>query len=202
MGLEALDDPQRHHQEQRADGGDPEQTHAGRESDGERGQHHDRVLRVLDLRAIANQVRGAGDAERARQALADDQHDQRADNGQHDLRLDDRGIAPGRRGAARPEGERGAEQRGDRQAHGGISESGAEIAEQFIRLQHLLLRRRRRRRCRRSGALAAASEPRARPVLQTRSAATAIARQPASTTSGHSCPSVEALTLDRSARPS
>ena len=53
-------------------------------------EHHHRVLRVVDLRAIANQVRGADDAERARQAGADDQHDHRADDGEDDLGLDHR----------------------------------------------------------------------------------------------------------------
>ena len=51
-----------------ADRRDAKQTHAGGESDDEGRQHHHRVLRVLDLGAIANQVGGTGNAERTCQA--------------------------------------------------------------------------------------------------------------------------------------
>ena len=179
----------------------PNRPNAGRESDGEGGQHHDRVLRVLDLGAIANQVRSAGDAERARQAGADDEHDQRADDGQHDLRFDDRGIAPRRPGAARPKGERGAEQRGDRQAHGGMSESGAEVFEQFLRLRTRCASRRRRRGLRRlcrrlSRRSRLCGKRRDRPEQQRGDRHHSHWRGEArSTRTAHSCPSVEALTL-------
>ena len=82
----------------------------------ERAQHHDRVLGVVDLRAVANQVGGADNAERARQAGADDEHDQRADDGEHDLRLHHGRLPLRRAAAARPQCQYGAENGGQRQA--------------------------------------------------------------------------------------
>ena len=78
----------------------------------------------------------------------------------------------GRRASAVPK------QRGDRQAHGGMSESGAEVFEQFLRCERLACRRRRRGLRR----LWRGSEPRGRLCAQARdtgqnsSAATAITR--------------------------
>ena len=86
-----------------------------RQADRQRAQHHHGVLRILDLRSVANQVGGADDAEGARQAGADDQHDQRADDGQDDLRLDDGGLPDRRAPPARAERQRGAEHRRQRQ---------------------------------------------------------------------------------------
>ena len=75
------------------------------------------VLGILDLRPVANQVGGADDAEGARQAGADDQHDDGADDREDDLRLDHRRIALRRAAAARPQRQRRTERRGERQPH-------------------------------------------------------------------------------------
>ena len=61
---------------------------AGREADRKRAQHHDCVFRVLNFRSIAYQICGADDAERAGETRSDDEHDQRADDRENDLRLD------------------------------------------------------------------------------------------------------------------
>ena len=57
---------------------------------------------IVDLGAVPDQARGADDPERARQARADDEHHDRADDGEDHLRLDDRrrcaGGVPRRRG--------------------------------------------------------------------------------------------------------
>ena len=90
---------------------------AGGQADRQRAEHHDRVLRVVDLRSVANQVGGADDAEGAGQAGADDQHDDRADDRQDDLRLDHRRRARRRAAPFRPERQRRAEGRGERQPH-------------------------------------------------------------------------------------
>ena len=93
----------------------PEQTHPSGEPDRQRAQHDDGVFRVVNLRAIANEVGGADDAEGARQAGADDEHDERADNGQHDLGLH-HGWLPYRRAAPpRPQGEHGAKAGSERE---------------------------------------------------------------------------------------
>ena len=63
---------------------------AGGEADGERRQHDARILRILDLGAVAHQPGRADDAEGAREAGADDEHHDGADDGQDDLGLDDR----------------------------------------------------------------------------------------------------------------
>ena len=104
---------------QRADHREAVEADAGRQADRQRAQHHDRVLGIVDLRSIANQVGGADDAERARQAGADHQHDQRADDGEDDLRLHDGRLALGRAVAARPQREHGAQQRRERQTDRG-----------------------------------------------------------------------------------
>ena len=54
---------------------------------------------IVDFRAVAHQARGADDAERAREAGADHEHHDRADDGEDDLRLDDRRL-PVRRALA------------------------------------------------------------------------------------------------------
>ncbi len=91
------------------------QSHAGREPHRERAQHDDRVFRVLDLRSIAYQVRGADNAERTRQAGADHKHDDRANDGEDDLGLNDR-SAPRRCAAPlRSQRQGGPEQRCQRQ---------------------------------------------------------------------------------------
>ena len=85
-------------EEQRAENRQPVQTDPRGEPDRQRAQHDDRVFRVVNLRAIANEVGRADDAEGARQAGADDEHDERADDGQHDLGLH-HGWLPHRRAA-------------------------------------------------------------------------------------------------------
>ncbi len=101
----------------------------GRQPERERREHDDRILRVLDLRAVANQVGGAGDTEGAREAGADDDHDHGADDGEHDLGLDDGRIAGRRRCPAGAQRERRPEERRQRQADGGLREPGAQIAD-------------------------------------------------------------------------
>ena len=103
LRLEALDDPERETDEQRADNRQPVEPDARAEADRQRAQHHHGVLRVLDLRPIADQVRRADDAKGSGQAGADDQHDERADDGKDDLRLDDGGLAHRCAAAARPQ---------------------------------------------------------------------------------------------------
>ena len=53
---------------------------------------------------------------------ADDEHDDGPDNRQDDLRLDDGGHPRRRALPSRPEGERGAQERGQRQAHEGFAD--------------------------------------------------------------------------------
>src|SRR5207237_263141 len=72
------------------------------EADGQRRQHDAGVLRVLDLRAVADEPRGADDAERTRQARSDDEHHDGADDRENDLRLDDRRMTLPRPAAPRP----------------------------------------------------------------------------------------------------
>ena len=88
--LERFDDAERDDQEHRREDGERIQSDARGQPDGERAEHHHRILGIVDLRSIADQVGGADDAERARQAGADDEHDDGADNREDDLRLDDR----------------------------------------------------------------------------------------------------------------
>ena len=102
-------------QEQRAEEREPVQADAGRQADRQRAQHDDGVFGVVDLRSVANQVGRADDAERARQAGADDQHDERADDRQHDLRLHDRRLPRRRAAPARPQRQRRPEGRRKRQ---------------------------------------------------------------------------------------
>ena len=69
--------------------------------DGQRRQHDAGILRVLDLCAVAHESCSPDNAERAGQARADDDHDERADNREDDLRLHDggrplRGAPPSR----------------------------------------------------------------------------------------------------------
>ena len=52
---------------------------------------------------------------RARQTVADHQHDHRADDRQHDLRLDDHDLARALAAAPRPERQRRAQHRGERE---------------------------------------------------------------------------------------
>ena len=119
LRLEAFDDPQRERQERRAEEREPVQPDARGQADRERAQHDHRVLRIVDLRAIANQVGGADDAKGARQAGADDEHDQRADDGEHDLGLHDGRLPHRRAAAARPQREDRAQQRRKRQPDDG-----------------------------------------------------------------------------------
>ena len=94
--LERFDDPERSAHERGREHGQRVEADAGGQADGQGAQHHDRILRVVDLRSVANQVRGADDAEGAGQAGADDEHDDGADDREHDLRLD-HGRRPRRR---------------------------------------------------------------------------------------------------------
>ncbi len=70
---------------------------------------------ILDLRAVPHEARGADDAERARQARADDEHHDRADDGEDDLRLDDRRLPPRRAAPARAQRQHARQPRRDRQ---------------------------------------------------------------------------------------
>ena len=63
-----------------ADAGERVQPDAARQPQGR--EHDHGVLGILDLGAIANEVRRAHDAERARQAVPTTKHDERADAGE------------------------------------------------------------------------------------------------------------------------
>ena len=104
------------------------QPDAGGQADRQRRQHDAGILGVVDLGAVAHQPRGADDAERAREAGADDQHHDRADDGEDDLRLDDRRLALRRAAAPRPEREHARQAGGDRQPRQRV----LEIADLFI----------------------------------------------------------------------
>ncbi len=121
LGLEHPDDGQ---DEERRDRGDPVDPDPRGQPDREARQHHARVLGIVDLRAVADEARGAHDTERARQARAHDQHHERADQGEDDLGLDHGGVARRRAPALGPERERRAERRGDREADGGLQQLG------------------------------------------------------------------------------
>ena len=89
-------------------------------ADCQRRQHDAGVLRIVDLGAVAHESRGADDAERAGEARADDDHDERADNREDDLRLHDRERSLWGAPASRPQRERRAQHRGKRQRHEGV----------------------------------------------------------------------------------
>ena len=93
LRLERLDDPQQRQDEHRREHRQQPDADAGRQADRQRRQHDAGILRIVDLRAVAHQPGGADDAERARQAGADHQHHDGADDGEDDLRLDDRRLA-------------------------------------------------------------------------------------------------------------
>ena len=93
LRFEGLDDPECKHKEQRGERRKKIEADAGRQSDGQRGQHDHRIFRVADFRAISNQAGRADDAERARQTGAHHQHDDRPDHRKNDLRLDYRGTS-------------------------------------------------------------------------------------------------------------
>ena len=59
------------------------------------------------------------------------EHDQGADDGEHDLRFDDGGIAWRRGRAARSQRERGAERRRERKSDSRLRESRAQVADQL-----------------------------------------------------------------------
>ena len=117
LRLERLDDPQHEHDEARREDREHPQPDAGRQPDGERRQHHAGVLGVRDLRAVAHQPGRADDAERARQARADHEHHDGADDRQDDLRLDDRRLPRRRAAAARPQREDACEAHRTGRAH-------------------------------------------------------------------------------------
>src|SRR5690349_8676577 len=86
--------------------------------------------------AVANQPGSPDNTEGARQALTDDQHHQRADHTENDLRMDDFQIARRRAVATRTKSQRRAKQGRKRQAEGGfgqkrklIRKTGDEIAK-------------------------------------------------------------------------
>jgi hypothetical protein len=122
LRFESLDDPEAKDDKQRADRGEAVQANPRGEARRQGAQHHDGVLRVVDLRPIANQVGGADDAERASQAGADHQHDQRANHGEDDLRLHHGGLPFRRAAAARPQRQHRTQQRGQRKTDGGCQQ--------------------------------------------------------------------------------
>ena len=115
--FERLDDPERQHEKGRREGRQRIEPDARGEPDGKRSQHHDRVLGIVDLGAVADQVRGADDAEGARQAGADNEHDDGADHREDDLCLHHCRHARRRALELRAQSERGAEQGCQRQPH-------------------------------------------------------------------------------------
>ena len=135
LRLEVFDDPQHQHDEHRAEDGQQVQADAGRQADRQRGQHHAGLLVVIDLGAVAHQAGSADNAERPRQAGADDEHHQCADDGEDDLRLDHRRLARGRAAAARPHRHQARQACGKRQAHGGLGQAeelGIEIGRVLV----------------------------------------------------------------------
>ena len=90
----------------------------------ERAEHHDRFLRIVDRRAITHETRRADDAERARKAVAHHEHDDRTDDGEHDLGLDDQHGPTTLAAAPGPKRERGAKDRGEREAHQRVLDLG------------------------------------------------------------------------------
>ena len=123
LRLDRLDAPQHGDDEQGAEDGQQVEADAGGQPDGERGQHHAGVLVVLYLGAVPHQAGGTDDAERARQACADDQHDKGADDRQDDLRLDDRRIARPLAPAARPHRHQARQASCQGQAPGGFRQA-------------------------------------------------------------------------------
>ena len=115
LGLERLDDPQQRQDEDGREHREQPHADAGRQADRQRRQHDAGILGIVDLRPVAHQPRGADDAERAREAGADDQHHDGADDGEDDLRLDDRRLALRRAFAARPQRQHARQAGGDRQ---------------------------------------------------------------------------------------
>ena len=134
LRLERFDDPQHHQDEDGREHRQHPHADARRQADGERGQHDAGVLRILNLRAVAHQPGGADDAERAREARADDEHHDRADDGEDDLRLDDRRLAMRRAAAARPQREHARQPGGNRQP----------VRRRVVELRRIWVRIRRR----------------------------------------------------------
>src|SRR5688500_13960619 len=114
--LERLEAPEERQDEGGRTHRDAIDADTGGEADGERDQHDGGVLRIVDLGAIADEIGGAENAEGPCKAGTDHQHDDRSDDRQDDLGLDDGGIPWRRPAPHRPEGERRTKDR--RQGHG------------------------------------------------------------------------------------
>ena len=119
--FDRLEQPQNRHDEPARDGGKEQQAAADSEAGRERDEQYAGVFRVVDLRAIAHEPGGAHYRKRAGQAFRHDEHNQRADNREQHLRLNDVRRPRDERLADRANhSERGAERSGRRQNDQGV----------------------------------------------------------------------------------